>query len=70
MKSDDELKDKSVPAGPQVSADEINALPDRIRKYIHDLERRADPADDVQLIAELREQVARLTRLLEEQKRP
>lgn len=28
--------------------DEINALPTRVRKYIHDLETRTDPAGEVQ----------------------
>ena len=30
-----------------VSADEINALPDKIRRYIHDLETEADPAGTI-----------------------
>lgn len=32
--------------GPTLSA-EINALPDRLRQYVHDLETRADPTWDL-----------------------
>jgi len=39
----------------------INALPEPIRQYIHDLETRCDPAGDVQTIACLRQRVAALT---------
>lgn len=34
----------------------INALPEPLRRYIHDLETRADPAGDIQQIASLMEQ--------------
>lgn len=34
------------PSGPVLAA-EINALPERLRRYVHDLEQRADPAGDV-----------------------
>jgi hypothetical protein len=40
---------------PLLSA-EINALPDRVRYYIHDIETRCDPSGDVQTIASLTEQ--------------
>jgi hypothetical protein len=40
----------------------INALPEPIRRYIHDIETRCDPAGDIQTIACLRENVAALTR--------
>lgn len=36
--------------------DEINALPERVRKYIHDLETRTDPAGEVQERWALREE--------------
>jgi hypothetical protein len=39
-----------------VSADEINALPEKLRRYIHDLETRCDPAGDIQQIGSLTEQ--------------
>ena len=41
-------------------ADHINALPGPLRKYIHDLETRADPAGDVAEIAMLKENNAAL----------
>ena len=34
-----------------LTAAEINALPDQVRQYIHDLETRCDPAGDIQRIA-------------------
>lgn len=34
----------------------INALPDSLRKFIHDLETRCDPAGDIQQIAALKDQ--------------
>jgi hypothetical protein len=37
------------------SADEINALPEKFRRYIEDLETRCDKSGDVQTIALLRE---------------
>jgi len=39
-----------------MTPDEINALPERVRKYIHDLETRCDPAGEVQERWSLREQ--------------
>lgn len=42
------------------TANNINALPDSIRKYIHDLETRADPAGDIREIHLLRQQKAAL----------
>jgi len=39
-----------------MTSEEINALPSRIRKYIHDLETRCDPAGEVQERWSLREQ--------------
>jgi hypothetical protein len=35
--------------------EEINALPEKFRQYIHDLETRCDKSGDVQTIAILRE---------------
>lgn len=43
-----------------MTAEEINALPDRVRSYIHDLETRADPAGDVRELFRLREENASL----------
>src|ERR1700689_4982206 len=37
------------------TVDEINALPEKFRQYIHDLENRCDKSGDVQTIALLRE---------------
>ena len=51
-------------------ADKINALPDDLRMYVHDLETRADPAGDVARIAFLQDQVAQLqAKCLEQQER-
>jgi hypothetical protein len=47
--------DKFIP-----DADHINALPGPLRRYIHDLETRADPAGDVAEIALLKENNAAL----------
>jgi hypothetical protein len=37
------------------TVEEINALPEKFRRYIHDLETRCDKSGDVQTIAILRE---------------
>ncbi len=50
----------------QTLTDQINALPQPLRQYIHDLEARCDPAGDVQTIASLREQLAAAHRQLQE----
>ena len=42
------------------SADEINALPEGIRKYIHDLETRCDPAGDTAALILLKDQLHQL----------
>lgn len=39
-----------------MTSDEINALPERVRRFIHDLETRCDPAGEVQERWSLREQ--------------
>jgi hypothetical protein len=39
-----------------VTTEEINALPERVRRYIHDLVTRCDPAGEVQERWSLREQ--------------
>ena len=44
----------------------INALPEPVRRYIHDLETRADPAGDVAEIALLKENNAALWKRVEE----
>ncbi len=46
--------------------DEINALPEKFRQYIHDLETRCDKSGDVQTIAILRENRDALQRRVEE----
>lgn len=46
--------------------EEINALPDRFRQYIHDLETRCDKSGDVQTIALLREDREALQKRVEE----
>ena len=52
------LTPRPIPTqGERMTPDQVNALPDPLRRYIHDLETRADPAGDVQLIYELRAQL-------------
>jgi hypothetical protein len=48
------------------TVDEINALPDKFRRYIHDLETRCDKSGDVQMIAILRENRDALQQRVEE----
>jgi hypothetical protein len=48
------------------SADEINALPEKFRQYIHDLETRCDKSGDVQTLAILREDRDALLKRVEE----
>jgi hypothetical protein len=48
------------------TADEINALPEMFRRYIHDIETRCDKTGDVQTIALLREDRDALQRRVEE----
>ena len=48
------------------TADEINALPEKFRKYIHDIETRCDKTGDVQTMALLREDRDALQRRVEE----
>lgn len=50
------------------TVDEINALPEKVRRYIHDLETRCDKSGDVQTIALLREDREALAREVEELK--
>jgi hypothetical protein len=47
-------------------AEHINALPYPVRKYLHDLETRADPAGDVAEIALLKENNAALWNRVQE----
>ena len=49
-------------------SNEINALPERVRKYIHDLETRCDPAHEVQERWALRELNEGLVRMVGELK--
>lgn len=48
-------------AAEQLTADEVNALPEKVRRYIHDIETRCDPAGEVRTIACLRDQVRDLS---------
>jgi hypothetical protein len=48
------------------SPDEINAMPETFRRYIHDLETRCDKSGDVQTIALLREHRDALQKRVEE----
>lgn len=50
------------------TADEINALPEKFRRYIHDLATRCDKSGDVQTMAILREDRDALAREGEELK--
>lgn len=47
------------------TADNINALPDPLRRYIHDLETMADPAGLVQENYELKAQVRAVEAMME-----
>jgi hypothetical protein len=48
------------------SADEFNALSEKFRRYIHDLETRCDKSGDVRTIALLREDREALQKRVEE----
>jgi hypothetical protein len=48
------------------TSENINALPDPIRKYIHDLHTNCDPAGMVRENVLLREEVKRLAALVQE----
>jgi hypothetical protein len=39
-----------------MTPEQIHALPEPVRRYIHDLETKCDPSGDIQTIADLREQ--------------
>ena len=60
--SDDEAKW----AGWTPTVEAINALPEPIRRYVHDLETRCDPAGDVRTIVCQRDQIEGLVALLDE----
>jgi hypothetical protein len=64
--SDPPLAPGDTWAGWVPDAEHINALPEPLRRYIHDLSTRADPAGDVATLAIQRETIAALERLLEE----
>lgn len=59
-------------------AEHINSLPEPLRRYIHDLETRCDPAGDVRerlcsewVVAAQNEKIARLSQRIDElEKRP
>jgi hypothetical protein len=61
-----ERRDVGRTAACYPSADEINALPEKFRLYIHDLETRCDKSGDVQTIALLREDRDALQKRVEE----
>jgi uncharacterized protein YlxW (UPF0749 family) len=48
------------------TAEEINALPEKFRQYIHDLATRPDKTDDLRTIVQLREDREALQRRVEE----
>lgn len=50
----------------RVTSEEINALPEHMRRFVRDLETIADPARMVQEIAALKDQVAQLTIALQQ----
>jgi len=52
-----------------LSADEINNLPDSVRRYIAAIETKCDPAGDIRLIADLKEQRDALIKRLEQAER-
>jgi hypothetical protein len=54
--------------GPSLSPGEFNALPEKLRRYIHDIETRLDPAGNVKEIASLTEQRDALVALVRELK--
>lgn len=47
-----------------MTPEEINALPDRVRQYIHDLETNADPAGTIQDNALLKDQTRELDAMI------
>ena len=49
-----------------MTSEEVNALPERVRRYIHDLETNADPAGMVQENTCLRENILALTARVQE----
>lgn len=53
-----------LPEGWTPTSANINALPEPLRRYVHDLETRCDPAGEIQERVALRENVARLTAAL------
>jgi hypothetical protein len=53
----------------RADAEHINALPGPLRRYIHDLETRADPAGDIAQIAFLKETVVALQARIRESER-
>jgi hypothetical protein len=54
---------RSAPAQPEhvgqqtPSVEEVNSLPAHLRKYIHDIEAKCDPAGDIRTIGELRDTI-------------
>ena len=49
--------------------DNINALPAPLRRYIHDIETKCDPAGDIRTIAVLRDHLEAFSRLSAERQR-
>jgi len=50
----------------EVTAQEVNSLPEKLRRYIHDLATRSDPAGDIRTIASLTDQRDALVRRVKE----
>jgi len=57
-----------IPDDWRPTADSINALPQPLRRYIHDLETRCDPAGDTMLIYELKEQLRTVEAMLQRER--
>lgn len=53
-----------IPDGWTPTAENINALPEPVRRYIHDLETNADPAGNLQRLAHLEQENAALRKRL------
>lgn len=62
----DEVLLRFFSEGWRPTAEAVNALPEPLRRYVHDLETRCDPAGDVQTMAQLRDEKYALTKLVEE----
>ena len=59
----------ALPEGWTPTDDNINALPAPLRRYIHDIETKCDPAGDIRTIAVLRDHLEAFSRLSAERQR-